>query len=217
MGPGSINPYAPSPASTDYEPYDLTYGYDAVGNFLLNEEYSLSGIVSKMGAPDLYNGSAAEGSATARDQGAWRYDENGSAIRTPQQQAIAYTYDGQPRHVSLSSMVGVHDLRHGDQRAICFRRNGAFELDIALGAWEYHERTGSQGYTKCVLQANSALGRHAQTEFVHSGNDPTAVAWYYVDADHLGSANVLRALRKTTAQSDARGGAGSAGWRPGIA
>lgn len=191
MGPGGMNPYAPSPAATDYEPYDLHYDYDATGNLTQNEEYSLSGLVYKAGAPDLFNGSTVEASASAPDQGSWRYDANGNTTRTPRHQLIAYAFDSQPRYVALAANTSVHELRHSDQRTVKFQRNGVFEFGLYLGAWEYRERLGTQGHSKCLFNVDTELGRQGQAEVILSGAVTNPSPWLFEVADHLGSVSTL--------------------------
>jgi len=181
-----------SPDPNDYEPYAITYDYDAVGNFTRNQEYTGGELHYKSGPLDLFNGDRDEaGSFGGPGEGNFRYDANGNTLHTPRHEQLAYTHDNQVRYVNLKGGGQVRYFRHGDQRVVrLVKKNGITALGVYLGPFEYHLRKAVSGYTKLVLQLQGH-GRHAQAERVLVGSDPDSLPMFFHHSDHLRSAHVL--------------------------
>lgn len=180
-----------SPDPNEYDPYDLKYAYDEVGNFVRNLEYTSKRLHYKATRIDLFNGDATEATDDAPASGNWRYDDNGCATHTPRHAELRYSFDSQPRFVDMAGGGKVHYFRNADQRVVrMVKKPGVDGLGIYLGPWEYHWRDSSTDYAKVVLHAEGH-GRHAQVERVFSGSDPDSEAIFFVHADHLQSGHVL--------------------------
>lgn len=190
----STNVLVSSPNPLDYDPYDFTYAYDAVGNFQINQEYNSSRrahLNYKKDRIDLFNGANAEALDDRPEHGNYRYDNNGNTTHTPRQQELGYTFDNQPSYVDLGGGGQVRYFRHADQRAVrMVNKPGVKALGVYLGPWEYHQRQGSTAYSKVVVHVETTA-RHAQVERVLAGSDPDSLDVFYVHTDHLGSGHVL--------------------------
>ena len=196
----STNVLVSSPDPNDYDAYDITYAYDEVGNFRVNQEYNSSKrahLNYKADRIDLFNGTNGEAIDERPDQGNYRYDANGNTTHTPRQDELGYTFDNQPNYVDLGGGGEVRYFRHADQRVVrMVNKTGVKALGIYLGPWEYHQRQGSTAYTKVVVHIETTT-RHAQVERVLSGSDPDSVDVFYVHSDHLGSGHVLTSASGT--------------------
>ncbi|MFQ5738328.1 MAG: SpvB/TcaC N-terminal domain-containing protein [Acidobacteriota bacterium] len=170
----------PAPAAADYEPYNVAYAYDAVGNFLLNEEVAPTAWRYREDLPDLLEG--IDGLA-----GSYDYDGAGNTIATPLL-ALAYSHDNQARYLELASKnLQVIDRRHGDRRSLKVARSDAgVTSTLYLGAFEL--RRSGQG-----VDAVLRVAGHAEVERrLEGGAGPNPAArLFFVHPDHLGSASLL--------------------------
>jgi RHS repeat-associated protein len=174
----------PSPDPNDYEPYTFRYAYDAVGNFVRNPEYAGGEVQYVADRSDLFNGAGDEA-------GNFRYDASGNTTHTPRHEELAYTFDGKVRYVDLNGGGIVRYLRHGDERVVRMaNKNGARDLSIYAGNFEYHIRKGTRRYAKLVLHVNGH-GRHAQMERILSASDPDSLDLFFHHSDYIKSGHVL--------------------------
>ena len=180
-----------SPDPNDYDPYNLRYAYDEVGNFVRNQEYTGKRLHYKATRIDLFNGDADEATNDDPELGNWTYDDNGCATHTPRHEELRYTFDSQPRYVDMDGGGQVYYFRNADQRVVrMLKKTGVDALGIYLGAWEYHWRDATTDYAKVVLHAEGH-GRNAQVERVFSGSDADSLSLFFVHGDHLQSGHVL--------------------------
>ena len=109
----------PSPDPNDYEPYSLRYAYDTVGKLISNGEYSSGPLKYKSERVDLFNGDGTEaGTLINPSDGNFQYDANGNTVRTPWQNALAYTHDRQLKYIDLGGGRVRYSPRRRQSRAV---------------------------------------------------------------------------------------------------